>query len=87
MSFIYLITKGFEDSFTCGCDTTDSVRYHLRANKIDLSLKIVCPFWPRRLGARVGGAADDAAPTRGAFAFRGELGGELACRLRCPLAR
>jgi hypothetical protein len=49
--------------------------------------KILCPFWPRRLGARVGGAADDAAPTRGAFAFRGELGGELACRLRCPLAR
>jgi hypothetical protein len=39
MSFIYLITKGFEDSFTCGCDTTDSVRYLLRANKIDLSLK------------------------------------------------
>jgi hypothetical protein len=38
MSFIYLIRKGFEDSFTCGCDTTDSVRYHLRANKIDLSL-------------------------------------------------
>ena len=29
----------FEDSSTCGCDTTDSVRYHLRANKIDLSLK------------------------------------------------
>ena len=39
MSLIYLITKGFEDSLTCGCDTTDSVRYHLRANKIDLSLK------------------------------------------------
>ena len=34
MSFIYLIAKGFEDSFTCGCDTTDSVRYHLRANKL-----------------------------------------------------
>jgi hypothetical protein len=40
MSFIYLILKGFEDSFTCGCDTTDSVRYHLRAKKIDLSLKV-----------------------------------------------
>ena len=39
MSFIYFITKGFEDSLTCGCDTTDSVRYHLRANKIDLSLR------------------------------------------------
>jgi len=39
MSFIYLITKGFEDSFTCDWDTTDSVRCHLRANKIDLSLK------------------------------------------------
>ena len=48
---------------------------------------ILCPFWPRRLGARVGGAADDAAPTRGAFAFRGEFEGELACRLRCLLAR
>ena len=44
MSFIYLITKGFEDSFTCGCDTTDSVRYHLRANKIDLSLKYIAIF-------------------------------------------
>ena len=52
-----------------------------------MSFKILCPFWPRRLGARVGGAADDAAPTRGAFAFRGEFGGELACRLRCLLAR
>jgi hypothetical protein len=35
---MYLIIKGFGDSFACGCDTTDSVRYHLRANKIDLSL-------------------------------------------------
>jgi hypothetical protein len=46
MSFIYLITKGFEDSFTCGCDTTDPVRYHLRANKIDLSLKINIKWAP-----------------------------------------
>jgi hypothetical protein len=39
MPFIYIITELFEDLFTCGCDTTDSVRYHLRANKVDLSLK------------------------------------------------
>jgi len=44
MSFIYLITKGFEDSLACGCNKTDSVRYHLRANKIDLSLKVLVCF-------------------------------------------
>ena len=43
----------FEDSFTCGCDTTDSVRYHLRANKIDLSLtsvasRVTITFLPAR---------------------------------------
>jgi hypothetical protein len=36
---MYITTKLFEDSLTCGCDSTDSVRYHLRANKVDLSLK------------------------------------------------
>jgi hypothetical protein len=32
--------KNFEDSLTCGCDSTDSVRYHLRAKKKDLSIKV-----------------------------------------------
>jgi len=38
MPFIYTITKLYEDSLTCGCGSTDSVRYDLRANKVDLSL-------------------------------------------------
>jgi hypothetical protein len=39
-SLLFIFTTiYFEDSFTCGYDTTGSVRYHLRANKIDLSLK------------------------------------------------
>jgi hypothetical protein len=40
MPFIYITPKVFEDSLTCGCDKSDSVRYHLRANKVDLSLLI-----------------------------------------------
>ena len=39
MPFIYITTKVFEDSLSYSCDTTDSVHYHLRANKIDLSLE------------------------------------------------
>ena len=51
MSFICLITNGFEDACTCGCDKTDSVRYHLRANKIDLSLKTVVPTPLKKRGS------------------------------------
>jgi hypothetical protein len=41
MPFIYITTKLFEDSLICGCDSTDSVRYHLRANKVVLSLNLM----------------------------------------------
>jgi hypothetical protein len=46
MPFIYMTIKKNEDSLTCGSDETDSMRYHLRANKIDFSSKVVLPlFW------------------------------------------
>ena len=40
MPLIYITTKVFEDSLPCGSDTTNSVRYHLRASKVYLSLKL-----------------------------------------------
>ena len=38
MPFIYITTKVYEDSLAYGCGTTDSVHYHLRGIKVDLSL-------------------------------------------------
>ena len=76
MSFIYLITKGLEDSFTCGCDTTDSVRYHLRANKIDLSLKLAA----QKGAAPLSGAEEQTASAISAHAL-------CACLLSLQMGR
>jgi hypothetical protein len=47
--------KVLEDSLTCGCDTTDSMRYHLRANKVDLSFKQGTSIFKK--GTRIPGGA------------------------------